>query len=128
MRRGNFTLPQERIKRYESDLITVDSTNGNVFYHGFGYVPAIVEVRFVCVTAANGYTVGQEIPENRIIRRGTGDSDGVARSAITISDQAITVLCPSTDRGILDSTGTSAAVTITNFKLKVRCLDALPIS
>ena len=127
MRPGNLGMAMERVKRFDSGPTPINTTAGNTFYHGFAKVPSQVAVRLVCALAANGYVIGEEIPLEQLIRVTAGNKDGGPRWVVRVTDQAVAVLVLSTSLEIIDSAGDPVAVTLTNYRLRVTCLDVFPI-
>src|SRR5262245_37550871 len=124
MNPGFRNWPRNRHKVFVGEPQTIDSTNGNTFRHGFGRVPGNVQVRLLVTAAtANGYSKGEEVPIDLIIRNATSDTDGCPRYTIRISVDRVLVLIVGTSVNIVDSSGAPAAVTLTNYKLVVRCDD-----
>ena len=121
-------MAMERVKRYDSGGTTlIDTTNGNTFFHGFGRMPALVEVRLVVKLTANGYAVGEELPLELLVRDTSGDLAGSPRWTVRVTDQRVLVFIAGTDIEIIDSSAAPAAVTLTNYRLRVTCLDVFPI-
>lgn len=126
-------LPQDRIKRFESDLTVINTTVGNTFYHEFDRVPAVVEVRLVCVTANNGYRVGEEIPIESVWSNDGNNDDGGPYRTLRFNRETVLVWLGSGTYSFFAATTAPITanvvnITLTQWRIKVLCLDARPLS
>ncbi len=102
---------------------TIDTTNGNTFRHGLGHKPGSVQVRLLVVTAANGYLAGEEVPVELLSKDVATDSNGSPRWSVRVTDLFVIVRINGTSIQITESDATEAAVTLSNYKVVVRCDD-----
>ena len=61
--------------RTESELIPIVATEIR-WDHNLGTIPDVLIIRLHCVTAVDGYTVGQEIELDALFRTVTSNTDG----------------------------------------------------
>lgn len=116
-----------RHKTFVGEPQTIDTSNGNTFYHGFGRVPGCVVVTLVCVTANNGFAVGEKMPFQILYRFANGDADGLPYWFERHTDQYVFVKLSSSDiRMQTDSLGSGVAFTASEWKVEVRCEDIEP--
>lgn len=115
-----------RHKTFVGEPQTIDTSNGNTFYHGFGRKPGCVDVRLLVTTAANGYLVDEEVPIALLSKDVTTDSNGTPRYSVRVTNEVIIVRINGTSIQITESDATEAAVTLTNYKVVVRCMDIEP--
>ncbi len=120
MNKGFRAWARPRHKVYVSAPTPIDTTNGNTFRHGFGRVPGNVVVTLLCVTANNGYLVGDEMPLHALFRTaGSNTLYWIQRNTATVVHVAI----PAANVQFL---GTSAGIqtfTASQWRLIVRCAD-----
>lgn len=123
MNPGFRAWPRPRHKAFVGEPQVIDTTNGNTFYHGFGHKPGCVEVRLLVTTAANGYLLDEEVPIALLSKDVGTDSNGTPRYSVRVTQEAIIVRINGTSIQITESDGDEAAVTLTNYKVVVRCMD-----
>lgn len=126
-------LPRDRIQRSESDLLVIDTTNGNTFYHGFDRVPGRVDLRVVCITANNGWKVGDEMPIDRLWRDAGDENDGAANVLVRYRIDSIFVKFGTETISFFDPTlavtnANKATWTRTQWRLKIICSDSFPLA
>lgn len=124
MNNGFRAWARPRHKVFVGEPQTIDTTNGNKFYHGFGRVPAVVVAKLICVTANNGYAVGDEMPLHILFRFAGGDADGVPYWHERHTLRYIDVWISSSNIRFQDATiGSGVTFTASQWKLSVRCAD-----
>lgn len=122
----NWARPRHKV--YVSDPATIDTTNGNTFKHGFGRVPGNVQVRLRCITANNGYAVGEEIPIESVMANDGNNDDGGPYRILRYNDQTVLVWIGSGTYAFFPDnaapvTANIVAWTASQWKIVVRCDD-----
>lgn len=112
-----------RHKVFVGEPQTIDTTNGNTFKHGFGRVPGGVEITFVCVTANNGYTKGQEIPFTAVYRVAGANTDGRPFVVWLKDSDKVKVWVASANTDFQDASFNTVTFTASQWKVVVRCFD-----
>lgn len=115
--------PRRRNVRFVGAPQAIDTTNGNTFWHGYGRVPGEVVVRFVCVTANNGYVPGDEIPETAIYRAAGSNTDGRPFCVWRVNKETVKVYVSSASVDFQDSAFTTVTFTPSQWNVVVRCSD-----
>jgi hypothetical protein len=78
-----------------------------------------VQARLLCVTANNGYVVGEEIPLELVYYTNAINRDGVPRWSWSIRDSQLKFVILSTNVEIVDATGTfGGTFTLSQWQIK----------
>jgi len=128
MNNGFRAWARPRHKVFVGEPQTIDTTNGNTFKHGFGRVPGAVVVRLVCITANNGYAVGDEIPIDVVWFNSADNNDGAPFYVLRIRATDVFVKLTASTLSFFDPTlavsnATFVTITLSQWKLNVRCSD-----
>lgn len=128
MNKGFRNWARPRHKVFIGEPQVINTTSGNTFLHGLGHIPGGLQVRLVCVTANNGYVVGDEIPIESVMANDGNNDDGGTYRVVRINH--LTVLAwigsgiysffPANLAPVLANIATFTA---SQWKLLVRCFD-----
>lgn len=128
MNQGFRGWARPRHKVFVSEPVTINTTSGNTFLHGFGRVPGDVVVRLRCATANNGYVAGDEIPLESVWRQGGTPDDGAAYRTVRINGSSILAWLGSGNYAFFAATAAPITANVVNITLSqwrfvVRCAD-----
>lgn len=106
---------------YVSADTTISSGGRYVFTHGLGGHPSLIDVRLVCATATEQFSIGDHLPLSAIVPRETGAGSSASGVAVRVTSTQVIFQNGSADTiYLVNESGATSSVSVSNFKVRVR--------